>query len=142
MRQQFDRLLSTLEQHTSPVAIVIIGIGIAFGSSLVPHRAHAFELLPLQVAAGVIPYVIFGMIAWMLREAVVIRYGLAMLGLHLLAILIQRGILGTDGGDAPLLIAVPVLLTGALLTLWPRALQTSAPRAPNPEQTDAGKSDA
>lgn len=142
MRQQLDRLLSTLEHHTSPVAIVILGIGIAFGTGLVPHRAHAFELLPLQVAAGVMPYMIFGMLAWMLQEPVVIRYGLAVLALHLLAALTQRGILGTDGGNAPLLIGVPLFLTAALLTLWPQALEASAPRAPNSSRDDTSTPDS
>lgn len=127
MRAQLKRLIATLEQTISPVAIIIVGVGLAFATGLVPHRAHAYELLPMQVAAGVLPYVLYGMVAWMLREPVVRLYGLGLLGAHLLAALIQRLLTGNAGGT--LLVVVPLALAALLLTLWPRALQASAPRS-------------
>lgn len=131
MRAQLERLIATLEQMVSPVAIIIAGVGLAFASGLVPHRAHAYELLPMQVAAGLLPYLLYGMIAWMLREPDVRRYGLGLLGVHLLAALVQRLLTGNEGGA--LLIIVPLALAALLLTLWPRALRASAPRSKPPQ---------
>lgn len=131
MRAQLERLIATLEQYISPVAIVIAGVGLTFVTGLVPHRAHAYVLLPMQVAAGVLPYVLYGMLAWMLREPEVRRYGLGLLGVHLLAVLLQRLLTSNEGGA--LLVVVPLVLAALLLTLWPRALRASAPRSKPPE---------
>lgn len=126
MHDTFRRLVLAAQRQITPVLIIIVGVGITFASSLVPHRAHAFELLPLQVAAGILPYVIYGMLAWMLRTPEVLRYGLLMLAVHLAAVILQRALIG---GGGPLLILIPLLLTGLLLTQWPRALRATRPQA-------------
>ncbi|TVQ86341.1 MAG: hypothetical protein EA400_13300 [Chromatiaceae bacterium] len=105
---------------------MLAGVGLSLVAALVPHRAHAFELLPLQAAAGLVPYALFAMLAWMLREPIVKRLGLVTLTVHLLALLIQRG-LASAQADTPMLVAVPLFMAIILLVLWPRALRASAP---------------
>lgn len=120
---KLPRQFESLEQVPA-AAIVIAGVVLSGAAALVPNQAHAFELLPLQLAAGVLPYLLLGMLAWMLREPVVIRAGLAVFAVHLLAVIMQRG-LSPDHGSGPLLTAVPLLLAAGLLVLWPRALRAS-----------------
>mgnify|MGYP006295856801 FL=1 len=117
--------LTKLEIMVHPAAIVLGGIALSFLAALAPTKAHAIQLLPLQVAAGLLPYTIFGMIVAMLRNAVVMRAGLATLAVHLVATVLQRG-LSPDHGSGPLLVIVPLLAAVALMTLWPQAVQASS----------------
>lgn len=117
--------LTTLEKHVHPAAIVLAGVALAFLSALAPTKAHAVQLLPLQVVVGLLPYVVFGMIAAMLRAPIVQRAGLIVLGIHLLTAIAQRG-LNADHGSGPTLIIVPILATIALMALWPRAVRATA----------------
>jgi hypothetical protein len=117
--------LSKIETQVHPAAIVLAGIALSFLSALAPTEAHAIQLLPLQVAAGLLPYAVFGMIAAMLRTPVVTRIGLVILAAHAAAAVLQRG-LSPDHGSGPLLVAVPILAAIALMALWPRAVRDSA----------------
>lgn len=118
-------LLTKLETTVHPATIVLAGIGLSFLAALAPTKAHAIQLLPLQVAAGLLPYAIFGMVVAMMRTPVVMRAGLAILGLHLVATLLQRG-LSPDHASGPLLVIVPLLAAAGLMALWPQAVQASA----------------
>jgi hypothetical protein len=124
--QTLDRYLQIIEAHVRPPAIVIAGVLLSCAAALVPHHAHAIELLPAQALIGLVPYALYGVLAALLREPIVVRIGVAVLGLHLLAVLLQRG-LSADHGSGPLLIIVPLLLAAAPLAVWPRALRESDP---------------
>lgn len=124
--------LHRLERLISPLLIVVAGVSLALLAALVPHRAHAFQLLPLQAAAGLLPYALFAMLAWMLREPIVKRLGLLTLTVHLLTLLIQR-LLAPAQTDTPMLVAVPLFMAMILLTLWPRALRATTPAEITPQ---------
>lgn len=119
-------ITSILEKHVPPTAIVIAGVALSSAAALVPHHAHAIQILPIQALLGLLPYALYGVIAALLKEQIVVRVGLIVLGIHLIAVLLQRG-LAADHGSGPLLIIIPLLLSAGLLTLWPRALRASDP---------------
>jgi len=117
--------LSKIETQVHPAAIVLGGIALSFLSALAPTDAHAIQLLPLQVTAGLLPYAVFGMIAAMLHTPGVTRIGLVVLAAHAATAVLQRG-LSPDHGGGPVLVVVPLLAAIALLALWPRAVRASA----------------
>lgn len=119
-------IMSSLEKHVPPTAIIVAGVALSFAAALVPHHAHAVQMLPIQALLGILPYALYGVIAALLKEPIVARAGLIVLGVHLLAVLVQRG-LAADHGSGPLLIIIPLLLSAGLLILWPRAWQASDP---------------
>jgi hypothetical protein len=131
--------LTPLEKHLPAPAIILAGVLLSLAGALVPYHGHAITLLPLQAAAGILPYVLYGIIAHLLREPIVIRAGVLVFAVHLGLTLLQRG-LGSDQDGAPLLVAVPLLATAALLVLLRRALQVTALRDVSarglPEQGD------
>ena len=126
-------IMSALEKHVPPTAIVVAGVALSFAAALVPHHAHAVQMLPIQALLGLLPYALYGVIAALLKEPVVVRAGIIVLGVHLLAVLVQRG-LAADQGSGALLSITPLLLSAGLLMLWPRALQASDPRRRGREQ--------
>jgi hypothetical protein len=126
-------IISALEKHVPPTAIVVAGVALSFAAALVPHHAHAVQMLPLQALLGLLPYALYGVIAALLKEPIVARAGLIVLGVHLIAVLVQRG-LTADHGSGPLLSTIPLLLSAGLLMLWPRALHASDPTRRSREQ--------
>jgi hypothetical protein len=125
-QQRLENLLHSAEQHVPPAAIVIAGVILAFAAALAPHHAHAIQMLPLQAVVGLLPYALYGVIAALLRAPVVVRAGLLVLGVHLLAVLLQRALSPAEG-SGPIAVIVPLLLALGLLSLWPRALRESDP---------------
>lgn len=123
--------LTKFETQVHPAAIVLGGIALSFLAGLAPTEAHAIRLLPLQVAAGLLPYALFGMIAAMLRTEVVTRVGWVVLGVHGVTALLQRG-LSPDHSSGPLLVAVPLIAAIGLLAFWPQAVRASAIGAGTP----------
>lgn len=119
-------IMSSLEKHVPPTAIIVAGVALSFAAALVPHHAHAVQMLPIQALLGILPYALYGVIAALLKEPIVARAGLIVLGVHLLAVLVQRG-LAADHGSGPLLSIIPLLLSAGLLTLWPHAWKASDP---------------
>ncbi|MCU0834603.1 MAG: hypothetical protein MUC77_09220 [Chromatiaceae bacterium] len=104
------------------IAIIIGGVALSFAAAVVPHFDSAFRLDPLMLAVGVLPYMIYGVLAYFLRGRARLAPGAAVLGLHLLAVLQQRWL--TDGyAEGSLLYWVPVVLAAALLALIPQARQ-------------------
>lgn len=122
----YMKTLESIEKHVPPAAIVIAGVVLSFAAALVPHHAHAIQLLALQAFVGLLPYGLYGILAALLDAPIVRRVGLGILGIHLLAVVLQRG-LSSDHGSGPMLIIVPALLAFAPLVLWPRALSASDP---------------
>lgn len=116
--------MSDLARDEARVAIAIIigGVALSFAAAVVPHFNSAFRLDPLMLAVGVLPYIIYGVLAYFLRGRARLAPGAAVLGLHLLAVLQQRWL--TDGyAEGSLLYWVPVVLAAALLALIPQARQ-------------------
>jgi hypothetical protein len=116
--------MSDLARDEARVAIAIIigGVALSFAAAVVPHFDSAFRLDPLMLAVGVLPYMIYGVLAYFLRGRARLAPGAAVLGLHLLAVLQQRWL--TDGyAEGSLLYWVPVVLAAALLALIPQARQ-------------------
>lgn len=116
--------MSDLARDEARVAIAIIigGVALSFAAAVVPHFDSAFRLDPLMLALGLLPYMIYGVLAYFLRGRARLAPGAAVLGLHLLAVLQQRWL--TDGyAEGGLLYWVPVVLAAALLALIPQARQ-------------------
>lgn len=119
--------LTRLEKHLPAPAVILAGVVLSLAGALVPYHGHAITLLPLQAAASILPYALYGVIAHLLREPIVIRAGVLVFAVHLAVTLLQRG-LGTDQDGALLLVAVPLFAAAALLVLLRRALRATALR--------------
>lgn len=99
---------------------LVIGFGLSFLVAVVPHFNGAYRLEPLLLAAWMIPYTVLSVIVWFLRDPMRLRAVAAVAGIHLLTVLIQRGLLG--GSDGLLLYLVP-LVTAVVLVLAVPQLQ-------------------
>jgi hypothetical protein len=111
---------SARDEARAAIAIIIGGIALSFAAAVVPHFNSAFRLDPLLLVVGILPYAIYGVLAYFLRGRARLASGGAVLGLHLLAVAQQRWL--TDGyADGNLLYWVPIVLAAALLALIPQA---------------------
>lgn len=112
--------IASPDESRAVIAILIGGVVLSFAAAVVPHFNSAFRLEPLILVAGVLPYLVYGVLAWFLRGQVRIASGAAVLGLHLLVVIQQRWL--TDGyAEGTLLYWAPLVLAAALLFLIPRA---------------------
>lgn len=111
---------SARDEARAAIATVLSGVALSFAAAVLPHFDSAFRLDPLMLAAGLLPYAIYGVLAYFLRGRARIASGGAVLGLHLLAVAQQRWL--TDGyAESSLLYWVPIVLAAALLALIPQA---------------------
>lgn len=111
---------SARDEARAAIAIVLGGVALSFAAAVHPHFDSAFRLDPLMLAAGLLPYAIYGVLAYFLRGRARLAPGAAVLGLHLIAVAQQRWL--TDGyAEGSLLYWVPIVLAAALLALIPQA---------------------
>lgn len=111
---------SARDEARAAIAIVLGGVALSFAAAVLPHFDAAFRLDPLMLAAGLLPYAIYGVLAYFLRGRARVASGAAVLGLHLIAVAQQRWL--TDSyAEGSLLYWVPIVLAAALLALIPRA---------------------
>ena len=111
-----------------PAMIVGAGVVLSALSSVVPHFASAYRLLPMPLMTGITLYVVYGMLAALWRSEIVLRTGALVLSAHAGAAAFLR-LLDTGPIGQGLLALTPVLLTLGLLALWPEALRASDPTA-------------
>jgi hypothetical protein len=106
---------------------LVIGFAVSFPVAVVPHFNGAFRLVPLVLAAWMVPYLILSVIVYFMRGPLRLRLVLAVVGAQLVTAWIQRGLLG--GSDSGLLYAV-ALLTAVLLVLLVPQLQGRVEEGP------------
>jgi len=108
-----------------PSLVVLAGLAFSFLAAIVPYHGSAYRLLPVAMAAGMMTYAVYGVLAAMWASPTVRRAGVGVLGTHVLTVLLLRTFFGGNLRDA-LLAVIPAVLALGLLTLWPRALKASA----------------
>jgi len=102
------------------IAIIIGGVALSFAAAVAPHFDSAHRLDPLLLAVGLLPYALYGVLAYLLRGRARLASGGTVLALHLFVVFQQRWL--TDGDPAGgLLYWVPLVLAAALLALIPQA---------------------
>jgi hypothetical protein len=105
-----------------PMNITILAAGtlLSFASAVLPHYDGAYRLEPLILTAGLLLYLIYGVLSQFLTPHLANMSGLAVFTLHLLIAVHQRWL--TDGHlSGTLLYWFPLLLALGLLGLIPRA---------------------
>ena len=100
------------------VAYVIIAGGciLAFATAVVPHYSAGYRLLFGVLAAGLSPYLAYGMLTELLRGWALVVPGLILFAAHLWLTVTQR-FLDYDGYQGGAVYYVPLLAALALLTL-------------------------
>lgn len=96
--------------------IVVAGLLLSFVSALVPFYSAGYELLYWVMLAGLLPYLVYGIAAPLLRGSVVLVSGLVLLGIHAWLVISERFVGGADYSDH-MIYYVPVLMALALLPL-------------------------
>jgi hypothetical protein len=97
---------------------LVAGFALSFLIAVVPHLDGAYRLKPMMLAAWMVPYIILSVIVWFLRGPVRLRTILAVVGIQLLTVLIQRVLLGDPVGLS--LFLMPLLTAVGLLLLVPQ----------------------
>jgi hypothetical protein len=111
---------SSPNESLAAIAILIAGTVLSFAAAVVPHFDSAFRLEVGLLVSGLVPYLVYAVLAWFLRGRVRVASGAAVLGVHLLVVAQQRWI--TDGyAEGTLLYWTPLVLGALLLFLIPRA---------------------
>jgi hypothetical protein len=111
---------SSPNESLAVIAILIGGTALSFAAAVVPHFDSAFRLDVVLLVSGLVPYLVYAVLAWFLRGRVRVASGVAVLGLHLLVVAQQRWI--TDGyAEGTLLYWTPLVLAALLLFLIPQA---------------------
>jgi hypothetical protein len=103
-------------------AIVMVGLGvvIAMAFALQPYFDAAYRLDVPTLAAGMTPYLVFGVLAVLMPDRTALGAGGAVLAVHAL-VGIQQRYLTDDYLAGQLLVVVPLLLAALLLALAPWA---------------------
>lgn len=111
------------------IAILLGGTVLSFAAAVVPHFDSAFRLEVVLLVVGLVPYLVYAVLAWFLRGRLRVASGASVLGLHLLVVAQQRWL--TDGYvDGTLLYWAPLMLAALLLFLIPKARENAEyPRA-------------
>lgn len=102
--------------------VIVAGFLLSFVSALVPFYSAGYELLYWVMLAGLLPYLVYGVAAPLLRGGLVLAAGLALLGIHAWLVIAERFVGGADYSDH-MIYSVPLLLALALLPLPAMALR-------------------
>ncbi len=105
--------------------IILLGCGLAFLSAVVPHYDTGYYLMTGVLLTGLLPYLIYALVAALMRGPLVLAGGLVILVLHGILVANERVLGGADYASGmiyygPLLLAVlglPLLLR-ALREPW------------------------
>ena len=115
-----------METHTglrfSTWWIIVAGLLLSFVSALVPFYTAGYKLLYWVMLAGLLPYLVYGVAAPLLRGGLVLVEGLVLLGLHTWLVIAERFIGAADYSDR-MIYYVPLLLALVLLPLPVMALR-------------------
>jgi hypothetical protein len=96
--------------------IVLAGLVLAFTSALVPFYTSGYKLASGVLLAGMLPYLVYGIAAPLLRRGLIVVSGLVLLTVHAGLVISERFLGGGDYSDG-MIYWVPVLLAVALLPL-------------------------
>ena len=100
--------------NTPGYLILIFGLILAFTSALVPFFEAGYILMTSVLIAGLLPYLVYGMVVPLLRSTKITVIGLVIVFTHALLVLSERFIGNADYSDSmiyygPTLLAVAVL---------------------------------
>jgi hypothetical protein len=103
--------------------LIVAGCVLAFISAVVPHYNAGYRLMVGVLAAGLLPWLVYGFLTEILRGWALALPGVLLLGVHLW-LTVEKRILDYDAYADHLIYAVPVLLAilglpvGVLLGRW------------------------
>lgn len=95
---------------------ILIGLLLSVVSALVPHFQAGYHLMFSVFVAGMLPYIVYGIIAPQSRGALTTITGLVIVTVHLWLVITQRIIGGAEYSNG-LIYIVPIILTVAILPL-------------------------
>jgi hypothetical protein len=96
--------------------IVLAGLLLAIISAIVPFYTAGYKLMYGVLLAGMLPYLVYGIAAALLRRGLMVATGLVLLTLHAWLVISERFLGGGDYSDG-MIYSVPLLLALALLPL-------------------------
>ena len=96
--------------------LILFGLFLSFVSALVPHFDAGYNLAFSVFAAGILPYMVYGIIVPLSRGALTTITGLIIVTVHLWLVITQR-IIGNADYSNGLIYVVPILLAAAILPL-------------------------
>ncbi len=101
--------------------VIAVGLVLAFVSAVVPHYTH-HKLAAGVLLAGVLPYVVYGIVAVFMRNLLTVAVGAVLLAVHAALVINERfgGIV--DYGDS-MMYFVPAAVALAMLPLMVVALR-------------------
>jgi len=105
-------------------AVIIAGFVLVFVSAVVPFYTSGYRLLGAVLLAGVVPYLVYGLVVVMLRNMLSIIVGLSLLVVHLWLTIIERFTNSVDYSDGTIYY-VPVVMAIALVPLLFLALRAT-----------------
>ena len=103
--------------------VIAAGTVLSFISAVVPFYTAGYQLLFTVLMAGMTPYLVYGLVMYLLRRPVVTNVaGALLLAAHLWLVIHERFIGGADYSDRTIYI-MPLLFTVMLVPLLVRALR-------------------
>jgi hypothetical protein len=108
--------------RSSAYWIIVAGLLLALLSALVPHYQAGYKLMYGVLLSGMLPYLIYGIAAPLLRTGLILVAGLGLLTVHAWLVISERFIDGADYSDG-MIYYVPLLLALVLLPLLVMALR-------------------
>ena len=102
--------------------IIVCGTALAVAVAVKPFFDAGFQLHFGVLLAGLLPYLLYAIIAVMLRRPVTILAGIALLAVHAWLVLSER-FSGAVDYSGNMIYYVPVLLAVALVPLWIMAMR-------------------
>ncbi len=114
-----------MNESSLPYGVILLGCGLAFLSAVVPHYDTGYYLMTGVLLTGLLPYLVYALVAALMQGPLVLVGGLVILVLHGILVTNERVLGGADYGSGmiyygPLLLAVlglPLLLR-ALREPW------------------------
>lgn len=102
--------------------VILAGTVISFVSAVVPHYTAGYQLLLGVLVAGIIPYLIYAMIAVLFERGLTDVVGVVLLTLHLGLVINERFVAARDYTDSTIYVA-PLVFAVLLIPLLIRALR-------------------
>ena len=102
--------------------IIVCGTALAVAAAVKPFFDDGFHLQTGVLLAGLLPYLLYAVIAVMLRRPVILAAGIALLAAHAWLVLSER-FSGAVDYSGNMIYYIPVLLAVALIPLWIMAMR-------------------
>ena len=111
--------------NTPGYLIIAIGLGLSVVSALVPHFEAGYRLMLSVFAAGILPYLVYGIAVPLLRHYLTTLIGLVIVVVHAWLVFNERIIGRADYSDG-MIFYVPLIMAAAALPLALAAIRKSA----------------